>query len=252
TTESPTTESPTTESSTTESPTTTSGGDGDISSPDPNPAGAVSETEPSVSSVPNEAGATAAHTVGTLVGNEIGDSSWNGLEINYSGTGTDVSNVGQGDVVKIGVDRGNNDSNATIDRSLAASLGEVSGSNDGETLTLGLDGDYELQEGDQIIVVYEDVQNPDAGDYSVGIDVNPQSGGEEVSADLHIDAANTATATATETAESTSTATAEPTETATAEPPATTEESTPSASPGFGTVAAVVALAAAAALLVRR
>lgn len=161
-----------------------------------------------------------------------------------------MSNVGQNDIVKIGVDRGNDDPNATIDRSFAASVGEVSGSNDGETLTFGLDGDYELVEGDQIIVVYEDVQNPDAGDYSVGINVNPQSSDEAVSATLHVDASTT-TATATATAEPTETATAEPTPTQT-DAPTTTAESTPSTSPGFGAVAAAVALVAAAALLVRR
>jgi len=209
----------------------------------------VRGSQPYVGASPDTANETATHAAMAVVDAELGDSSWTGLEVNYSGTGTDVSNVGQGDVVKVGVDRGDDGANTTVDRTYAASLGEVSGSNDGATLTFGFDGDYELQEGDQVVVVYEDVQNPDAGDYSVGIDVNPQTDGGAVTAPLDVTEETTTTATAT--AEPTATETAEPTPTQT-DAPATTANSTPSESPGFGTVAAVVALAAAAALLVRR
>ncbi|NIB98907.1 PGF-CTERM sorting domain-containing protein [Halobacterium sp. R2-5] len=207
--------------------------------------------QPYVGASPDTANETATHAAIAVVDAELGDSSWTGLEVNYSGTGTDVSNVDQGDVVTVGIDRGDDAANTTVDQTYAASLGEVSGSDDGETLTFGFDGDYELQEGDQVVVVYEGVQNPDAGDYSVGIDVNPQTDGGAVTASLDVTEETTTTATAT--AEPTATETAEPTPTQTqTDAPATTANSTPSESPGFGTVAAVVALAAAAALLVRR
>jgi len=243
-----TTATPTTTSTPTSTPTTQDNDDGITFGSDPD-VSLVQGSQPYVNASPNTANETATHAAMAVVDVEMGNSSWTGLEVNYSGTGTDVSNVDQGDVVKIGIDRGDDDPNTTIDRSLTPSLGEVSGSNDGETLTFGLDGNYELGEGDQVVAVYEDVQNPAAGDYSVGIEINPQSSDEEVSATLSIEAASTTTATAT--AEPTETATAEPTPTQT-DAPTTTAESTPSTSPGFGAVAAAVALVAAAALLVRR
>ncbi|MGB9963665.1 PGF-CTERM sorting domain-containing protein [Halobacterium hubeiense] len=247
TTESPTTEEPTTTTTQTPTATTTQDDGDDASFGSDSGVSLVQGGQPYVGASPDTANETATHVAAAVVDAEMGDSSWTGLEVNYSGTGADVSNVGQNDVVTVGIDRGDDGANTTIDRSYASSLGEVSGSNDGATLTFGFDGDYELQEGDQVVVVYEDVQNPDAGDYSVGIDVNPQTSGGAVTASLDV---TEETTTATETAEPTATATAEPTPTQT-DAPTTTANSTPAESPGFGTVAAVVALAAAA-LLARR
>lgn len=195
----------------------------------------------SVDAEPAEPNANATHTVIATVDNETAGDSWNGLAVDYSGTGTNVDEVGQGDVVKIGIDRGGDAGNDTIDVNVSDDLSSVDASNDGQTLTVGLGGNYDLQYGDEVVVVYEDVQNPSEGIYQVPLDVNHQSSGGTGTAPFVLLTDDETTETATPNTE-----TSTPTDV-----PTTTAESTPSTSPGFGTVAAVVALAAAA-LLARR
>ncbi|MCD2198301.1 PGF-CTERM sorting domain-containing protein [Halobacterium sp. KA-4] len=199
----------------------------------------------SVNADPAEPSMNATHTTIATVDNETARDSWNGLVVNYSGTGTNVSGVGQGDVVKIGIDRGGDAGNDTVDVNVSDDLSSVDASNDGETLTVGLGGNYDLQYGDEVVVVYENVQNPSEGIYQVPLDVNHQSSGGTGTASLVLLTNDQTTETATPNTETVTETSESPTS------PTTTAESTPSTSPGFGTIAAVVALAAAA-LLARR
>lgn len=204
---------------------------------------------------PEEPNASASHEVTITVGSETAGDSWNGLEVNYSGTGTDVSDVGQNDVERIGIDRGDDSPGAMLDVNVSDDLSSVSGSEDGSVLTVGLGGNYDLQEGDEVVVVYEDVQNPPENVYNVPVDVNPQSTGGTAAANMPVLGSMEFTTTATDTA----TATDTPTETTDAggttatDTSTTTTEGTPTAeSPGFGSLMALLALLAAAALLARR
>ncbi|QSX00112.1 hypothetical protein [Haloterrigena alkaliphila] len=142
----------------TENDTDENGGDGDTVSP-------------------SEPGATATYTTTLTVGSDNAGDSLNDIVADFQGTGADVSNVGDGDVA---VRRNGEDVTDDLD--------EVSASNDGATLTLGFGGSYSLEEGDEIEVVLEDVQNPeDAGDYEATYTLNSQSAGETTTVDFTID-----------------------------------------------------------------
>ncbi|MFB6270067.1 MAG: hypothetical protein ABEH83_08995, partial [Halobacterium sp.] len=115
-------------------------------------------TSASLDASPDDPGATATHTATvTVTGNAVG-SSWTGFQVEYQAT--DVSNVGQNDIVKIGIDRDDDDAGTTIDHDVSNDLSSVSASNNGETLTIGLDGSSGIQDGDELVVVFEDAQNP--------------------------------------------------------------------------------------------
>ncbi|MCG1004939.1 MULTISPECIES: hypothetical protein [Halobacterium] len=76
------------------------------------------------------------------------------------------------DITKVGIDLDDTSPNATVDESVADDIGELSGSNDGTTLNIGPVGTHFLQNGGEVVVAYEDVQNPPAGQYSISVDVN--------------------------------------------------------------------------------
>lgn len=187
----------------------------------------------SIDADPNTADATSTHSVVSVVGADADSSSLNGLNVDYQSTDQngDVANVDKSDIVKVGIDRGGNDSGTTIDVDVSDDLSGVGASNNGETLEIDFGGSYNLQEGDEVVAVYEDAENPAAGDYTIDFVVNPQSAGSDSSATLSIESDSTATptptATATPTPTPTATATANSTPTATPTSTATpTDEST--------------------------
>lgn len=214
---------------------------------------AMAASNGSISAEPSDPGATATHTVTTTVG-DASAGSWNGLKVNYQGTGADVSGVAKADIVKVGIDRDDDASGTTIDVNVSDDVSSVSSSNNGETLSIGLGGSYSIKSGDELVVVYKNAKNPDAGSHDVSIDINYQSSGGETTATLKIgDTTATETATPTETETATETATetegkaAEGTETATP-----TEKKTEQKGPGFGVAVSVIALLGAALLASRR
>ncbi|WP_416838925.1 hypothetical protein [Haloferax sp. DFSO52] len=140
----------------------------------------------SLSASPSTPGETATHTATVTVDGDAVGSSWNSLVLDYTGTGGDVSDVGTDDVSVIGIDRGDDASGATVDVDAADDVSSVSASNDGETLTLGLGGNYSLESGDELVVVVDGVVNPGEGTSTVTLVVNQQSAGESASADLTI------------------------------------------------------------------
>lgn len=141
-------------------------------------------TAGSVTADPAEPTVKSTHTVTATVGEGSAGSSWTGLRVDYNET--DVSNVGQEDIKTIGIDRGDDASGATVDVDVSNDLSSVDALEDGTTLVVGLGGNYNLEKGDEVVVVYEDVQNPTAGTYQVGLDVNHQSSGGTTTATLDI------------------------------------------------------------------
>ena len=232
----------------------------------------------SIAADPNEANAQSTHTVRAEVGTSINDSSLTGVDIDYSATSQngDVEDVGESDIEEMYIERA--DGSRT---DVADDIGGVGASNNGETLNIRLQGNYDVFAGDHVVVSYSGVTNPDAGEYEIVFTLNPQSDGTQSSDTLSI-AENTsstptptptptptddtpdddATPTPTETATSTDD-TPTPTETAT---PTEADDDTPTATPtdeaggddadggsdgdgaGFGAALAAVALLGAALL----
>ena len=204
---------------------------------------AVAASDASLSASPATPGEASTHTATLTVGSES-TGSLNGFGVDYNGTGTDISNVGVEDVVTVGIDRDDDSSGDTIDEDVSGDMESAQGSNNGETLTVQFGGSYELSEGDEIVVVFENVQNPEAGDHSVTLDINPQSSGGEAEASLSIgDASSGSTATDTDSSGDT--------EMDSTDGDGSGDESTVSG-PGFGVALTVLALLGAAFVAVRR
>ncbi|WP_435096593.1 beta strand repeat-containing protein [Halarchaeum sp. P4] len=132
--------------------------------------------------------ATSTHTATVEVAPNDDSDSLNSIRVDYAAneTATDISNVGQGDVVAVGIDT---NGDGEIDTNVSDDLGEVDGSNDGHTLTFGFGGSYSLQQGDTVIVTYQDVQNPSTtGTYHATVDVNVQSTASAVPASYEVNA----------------------------------------------------------------
>jgi len=172
--------------------------------------------------------------------------SLNGLQVDYSDSGADISNVGVENVRTVGIDRDDDADGATIDEDVSNDLESAQGSNNGETLTLQFGGSYDLNEGDEIVVVYENVQNPEAGDYTVGLDINPQSSGGETEASLSIGSSDSSGD------DTTDGDTATEGDDASAGGDAEAEGDASVSAPGFGAGLTVLALLGAAFVAVRR
>jgi PGF-CTERM protein len=146
-------------------------------------AAPVAGTGGSITANPNEANTQSTHTATASVGADLNDSSLTGLDIDYQSTGQngDVSNVGESDIEKMYIDRADGGT-----RDVSDDVSGVGSSNNGETLAVRLGGEYSLAEGDHVVVTYSGVDNPDAGEYEIVFDVNPQSDGTRSSGTLSI------------------------------------------------------------------
>ncbi|WP_435096384.1 surface glycoprotein [Halarchaeum sp. P4] len=115
---------------------------------------------------------------------DVGDS-LNKLEVDYAvgSAPADVSNVDQNDVERVGILRNGSFINVSDD------LSSVSASNDGETLLFGFGGSYSLQQGDELLVAFDDVQNPAVNATTatnVAVGVNVQSSDSPAYARFHV------------------------------------------------------------------
>lgn len=81
----------------------------------------------------------------------------------------DVSNVDADAIQWIGIDRGGDNTGTRIDE--AATVVEVSDQHDGQALLVETAGELTLEAGDQVIVVYQSVQNPQDQSQSTNSDV---------------------------------------------------------------------------------
>lgn len=147
--------------------------------------GSVAQTaDATVSTAPSTTDDTSKHTVTADV--TSGTISLNDLSVDYTNSDADISNVGAGDVMTVGIDRGGDSSGDTIDEDVSDSFNSPNVSNNGSTVTFDFDGSYSLDVGDEVVVVYNDVQNPSAQSVTdVPVDINTQSAGDEYTAFLY-------------------------------------------------------------------
>ena len=110
------------------------------------------------------------HTFSAPVDSSTGGSSLNGLTVSFDSE--KVGNVGQEDMVSVEIE---NESGST---DVLDDLSSVSTGNSGSTLTLGFSGNYNLEEGEEVIVIYEDAEDSDVNEVQE-VDVNPESTGSE-------------------------------------------------------------------------
>lgn len=210
----------------------------------------------SITAEPADPGATSTHTVTVTAGSATAGS-LNGIAIDYGNAGADVSNVGQANIKKIGIDRGDDESGTTIDVNVSDDVSDVKITNEGTLLTVKLGGSYSLNASDEVVVVYSGVTNPSSsGSYTVPLDVNPQSSGGQADSTLKIGSTEETTTTTTTEETTTTTTTTEETEqsgedTTTESGSESQQETTTTSSPGFGAAAALVALAGVTFLALR-
>jgi len=179
-----------------------------------------------ISAEPSTPGDASTHTVTETVGSTLNTSSWNGFAVDYTNTSADASNVSVADVQTIGIDRDGNSSGAAVDVNASDDLEGVSVSNNGGTVTFSLGGSYSLYEGDEVVLVYGNVTNPDAGTHNVTADINPQSSGSEAVASLTIGNATSENETTTSTSTTSTSTTSTTEETSTSTTSTATETST--------------------------
>ena len=127
---------------------------------------------------PNEDESTHALTVTVESGDAVAGAAFEDVLVDYSVAQptADVSNVGVDDIERIGIDRGGDDRGTRVDVT-ADGVGSVSGSKDGAAVRIDLGGNYTIEAGDEVVVVLQNVQNPqNAGTAEVELTVNTQGG----------------------------------------------------------------------------
>lgn len=125
---------------------------------------------------PSESSSTHAVTLPLNDESAVIGAGFNDVVIDYSvGTSAaDVSNVGTGQIERIGIDRGDDDPGSQVDVR-ASSISSVSGQKDGAAVRIALGGNRTLEAGDEVVVVLQRVQNPqNAGSSDVEVTVNSQ------------------------------------------------------------------------------
>lgn len=235
---------------------------------------------------PAEPDAESTHTVFVNVtGNLSGD--WSSIGVDYGDSGATIGAVSESSVLVFGIDEDGDDPGTEVDRDLEDDeISLVENRNDDTLLVIEFTH-YRVGEGDQLVLVYENVRNPPPGTHEVEIVANPVSDddGPRTAATLRIPGETPSptptptpspTATPTPTFTPTSSPTATPTPTFTPSPtptlaptlsptltptatpsptrttPATTTGVTDADGPGLSVLAGLIALLVAFLLLRRR
>lgn len=121
---------------------------------------------------------TAAHVVNYTIatGSDTAGNSLNSVVIEYPDGSADATGVDDRmDVTTVGIDEdrdGDIEVDATDDVECCPPDDGVKVSDGGNTLTIELSGNYDLEGGDALIVEFRRVENPGSGDYAVTVDVN--------------------------------------------------------------------------------
>ena len=147
----------------------------------------LAATDASITADPADPETTATHTVTVTVG-EAAAGSLAGLSVDYGDSGADVSDVDRADLTRVGIDRDADAMGAETDEEVGTSVTDVSAGADGATLTVSLDGSVSVSAGDEVVLVYEDVTNPEAGEWDVAVDVTPGESGGTATATLTVGA----------------------------------------------------------------
>ncbi|WP_251329743.1 type IV pilin [Haloplanus pelagicus] len=126
----------------------------------------------------DEANEVTSHVVNYSIapGSDAAGNSLNSLVIEYPDGSADVASVDErAEIEMVGIDGdrdGSVEVDATADVECCPPGDGVIVSDGGNTLTIELSGNHDLEGGDALIVEYEAVENPDAGDDSVTVGVN--------------------------------------------------------------------------------
>ena len=144
---------------------------------------ALAATDGSIAADPGDPGTTATHTVTVTVG-DASAGAWTGLSIDYGDSGASAADVARSYIERIGVDEDDDGAGDTIDREVGMSVESVATSANGTTLTVALDGSTTIDAGDELVLVYGNATNPMAGEWTVGLEVNPMDDGGETTATL--------------------------------------------------------------------
>ena len=203
----------------------------------------------SITATPAAAGASANYTV-TIPVDEGSAGNLSAVSVDYTGSNATVS-LGPSMVTAANVSGENVSGNVT-----SAGLGAA-----GESALISFDGTRTVEAGDTVTLTFGGITNPtEAGEYEVGMDVNPENGSGATNATLSITEATETTGTAATATTGGETAAGSET-TAGGETAAGTdggagtnasEQGTEAGGPGFGIAVAVVALLGAALLATRR
>ncbi|MFB6103191.1 MAG: hypothetical protein ABEJ73_11590 [Haloplanus sp.] len=124
------------------------------------------------------AATTTTHVVNYSIapGSDTAGNSLNSVVIEYPDGSADVSDVDErAEILVVGIDAdrdGTIDTDATGDIECCPPSDGVIVSDGGNTLRIELSGNYNLEGGDALVVEYEAVDNPSAGNYSVTVGVN--------------------------------------------------------------------------------
>lgn len=129
-----------------------------------------------ITAVDTGAGATTSHVVTlNITGNTIGNS-LNQITIDYTQEETDVSDTAAGsslsDLRTIGIDT---DKNGEIDKDAMGDVeqDDFNAENNGGKLVIELSGNYDLNADDELVIIYEEVENPPStGTYTADINLN--------------------------------------------------------------------------------
>jgi flagellin-like protein len=121
---------------------------------------------------------TTAHVVNYTIatGSDTAGNSLNSVVIEYPDGSADATDVDdRADVTTVGIDEdrdGDIEVDATDDVECCPPDDGVKISDGGNTLTIELSGNYDLEAGDALVVEFEWVENPGSGDYAVTVGVN--------------------------------------------------------------------------------
>ena len=128
-----------------------------------------------VAATPDDPGATASHEFAAPVVNST--ARLNGITINYSQTGIDVSNVTEDNVARLGVDLNGARTETRIDFDYTRQVRNVTSTEDTVTVLINQQtGTY--GEVTEFVLVLEDMPNPpEKGFYNFSFDVNPEQEG---------------------------------------------------------------------------
>lgn len=203
----------------------------------------------SIVATPAAAGASANYTV-TIPVDEGSAGNLSAVSVDYTGSNATVS-LGPSMVTAANVSGENVSGNVT-----SAGLGAA-----GESALISFDGTRTVEAGDTVTLTFGGITNPtEAGEYEVGMDVNPENGSGATNATLSITEATETTGTAAtattggETAAGSETTAGDETAAGTDGGAGTNAsgQGTEAGGPGFGIAVAVVALLGAALLATRR
>jgi flagellin-like protein len=102
-------------------------------------------------------------------GTSLDGDSLNSVRIDYLNDSADTSGVSQGDVLAAGIDT---DGDRSIDTNVSSDLSGVDGREGGDRLYVGFGGNYGLTGGDNVVVVFDGVENPSTGVYPASVYLN--------------------------------------------------------------------------------